>query len=101
MTSKDSKQPVFTEERSTPFNCPSCGSMKEIVKIYGNGKQVLECSNCHIDKEKYLRTQINHLNTNTWIDSKPCPECSSKKRYTLIENGKEINRCSNCDLEVL
>jgi Zn-finger protein len=70
--------------------------MKEIVKTYGNGKQVLECANCHIDKEKYLQKQMP-LKQSTWQDSKPCPECGSKKRYSLLENGKEVDRCADCN----
>lgn len=97
MASPKAKQPVLTEERKSPFNCPSCGSMKEIVKTYGNGKQVLECANCHIDKDNRLQKQISSLKADTWNDSKPCPECGSKKRYSLVEDGKEAHRCANCD----
>jgi Zn finger protein HypA/HybF involved in hydrogenase expression len=97
MATKKAQQPVSTEERVTPFNCPSCGSINEIVKTYGNGKQVLECANCHIDKEKHVQKQIEPLKMNTWHDTKPCSECGSKKRYSAIENGKEVTRCSDCD----
>ncbi len=97
MATKKAQQPVLSEERISPFNCPSCGSMKEIVKSYGNGKQVLECANCHINKEKHNQKELSPLKQNTWLDSKPCSECGSKNRYSLIENGKEANRCANCD----
>ena len=97
MAIKKAQQPVLIEERISPFNCPSCGSMKEIVKTYGNGKQVLECANCHIDKEKQVQKELSPLKKNTWQDSKPCPECGSKKRYSLIENDTEVTRCADCD----
>lgn len=71
--------------------------MKEIVKTYGNGKRVLECANCHIDKEKYIQNQLAPLKMDTWRDTKPCPECGSKKRYSMVENNKEVKRCSDCD----
>jgi len=71
--------------------------MKEIVKTFGDGKQVLECANCHIDKEKRLQKQTTTLKKDNWEDTKPCPECGSKKRYSLIENGIETMRCNNCD----
>jgi Zn-finger protein len=71
--------------------------MKENVKTYGNGKQVLECANCHIDKEKYAKKELSPLKSDTRSISNPCPECGSKKRYSLIENGKEVVRCVNCD----
>lgn len=97
MASNKGKQPVLIEERISPFNCPSCGSMKEIVKTFGNGKQVLECGNCHIDKEKNTQKALSLLKKHAWQDTTPCPECGSKKRYSIIENGKETIRCAKCD----
>jgi transcription elongation factor Elf1 len=97
MASRKAKQPVLIQERLSPFNCPSCGSMLEIVKTFGNSKQVLECANCHIDKEKQQQKQIAPSKKNAWQGSKPCPECGSKKRYSIIENNKEVTRCANCD----
>jgi len=97
MATKKVRQPVLSEERVSPFNCPSCGSMKEIVKTYGNGKQVLECANCHIDKEQIIKKQLAPLYMNSWRDSELCSECGSKKRYSDIENGNPITRCADCD----
>lgn len=97
MATTKGKQPVIIQERLSPFNCPSCGSMKEIAKTYANGKQVLECANCHTDKGKKLQNEVAPLEKNTWQDSEPCPECGSKKRYSLVENGEDVNRCADCD----
>lgn len=99
MDSKKTVEPTSIEKRISPFNCPSGGSMKKIVKTYGNGKQVLECVNCHIDKEKHIQKQITTLKTNTWRYASPCLECSSKNRYSLIETGKDVNRCADCDFK--
>jgi len=97
MATKKAQQFVLSEIRLSPFNCPSCGSMKEIVKTFKNGKQILECADCHVDKDKYIKKQLAPLYMNTWKDSKLCPVCGSKKRYSIIENGKEGSRCNNCD----
>jgi Zn ribbon nucleic-acid-binding protein len=97
MVSKKTSEPISTEKRLSPFNCPSCGSMNEIVKTFKNNKEVLECADCHVNKLDYLKKQEAFLKQCKSVGSKPCPECGSKKRYSLVENGKEVNRCMDCD----
>lgn len=97
MVSKKTVEPIFIEKRVGPFNCPSCSSIKETVKTYGNGKQVLECGDYLIYKEKHLQKQLVRSKMDFWEDIKPCPECNSKKRYSVIESGNEVKRCAKCD----